>query len=150
MQACSASPLQPQVHAAAGVVVVAHGDSHTWMHSANLSEGQAATQALRSSPSHPQVQADGDGLGGVGAGLGAGGVGGGGVGDAEPLVTSGSYLRDATEDLSQHSCLACTQVKPTQPDAEVHAEQQASALLVCSAVSFKFVPSLFWPGVMVH
>lgn len=147
MQARSASPVQPQVHAAAGGVVVAQGDSHAWMHSANLSEGHAATQALRSSPSHPQAQADGLG---VGEGLGAGGVGGGGVGDAEPLVTSGSYLRDATEDLSQHSWLARTQVKPTQPEAELHAEQQPSALLVCSAVSLRFVPSLFWSGVTVH
>jgi hypothetical protein len=109
MQACSSSPVQPHVHAAVGVVVVVvvgQGDSHVWMHSAYLSEGHAEMHALRSSPSHPQVQVEGDGGVGVGGGggVGVGGIGGVGLGvDTEPLVTSGSDLRDAMEDLSQHS-----------------------------------------------
>jgi hypothetical protein len=41
-------------------------------------------------------------------------------------------------------------VKPTQPEVDEHFEQHASALPVMSAVLFRFVPSLFFPGIMLH
>jgi len=63
------------------------------MQSVNWSEGQAATQAFKSSPVQAHWQTAGVGAG-VGTGTGAG-VGAGGVGDGEklPLLTSGSFVR---------------------------------------------------------
>jgi len=108
MQAFNSSPVQPHVHAdgGGGVGVGAHGESHVWTHSENLSDGQAATHALRSSPVQPHVLADGDGVGegeGVGYGVGTG-VGGGAF--TVPLVTQPphwSSLGESTEDFNQHS-----------------------------------------------
>jgi len=99
---------------------------------------------------HADGGGDGVGAGGVGVGVGTG-VGAGAV--TVPLVTQpphSSSLGESTADFIQHSLLSCTQVKPTQPEVDEHFEQHASALLVMSAVLFRFVPSLFFPGIMLH
>lgn len=154
MQAFRSSPVQPHVHpdGGGGVGVGAHGESQICTHSVNLSDGHAATHALRSSPVQPHVHAAGEGVGG--AGVGGAGVGGVGAGAfTVPLVTQPphpSSLGESTADFNQHSLLSCTQVKPAQPEVEVHLEQHSSALPVESAELFMLVPSLFLPGIMLH
>jgi len=111
----------------------AHGELQVSTHSWNLSDGQADTHALRSSPEQPQVHADGLGDG-VGDGVGVGGGTGVGAGAVTvPLVTQPpqpSSRGESTADFSQHSWLSCTQVKPAQPEVDEHLEQHSSALLV--------------------
>jgi len=148
--------VQPHVHVDGGDGdgVGAQGLLQVFTQSVNLSDGQASTHAFKSSPVQPHVHVEGDGDG-VGDGVGAGGVGTGvGAGAfTVPLVTQpphSSSLGESTADFIQHSLLSCTQVKPTQPAVDEHFEQHSSALLVESAELFKFVPSLFLPGIMLH
>jgi len=127
-----------------------HSSTQTWKTTADV-EGQPCTQACREPPGHPPLgDGAGDGTGGEGTGTGTG-VGVGAGTETVPLVTQpphSSSLGEPTALFNQHSLLAWTHVKPTQPEVAAHWLQQSSALLALPP--FRFVPSLFFPSNIWH